>query len=188
MPASTLCARDTGGLMAVRETTSDSVPRISLLRVFRENRVYQGLLLISPADLYLFVFMILPLILVVILSFLSRGHLRGSRIPFQCIQLLPPVRSHLRKDPGVLPGGRFGNDGDHDSHWLSAGILHCAVSGATAIPAAFPDPRALLDQFCHPHLCLDHDPAGRRLPGFCPAVGAHHHRSRSACCTHRQPS
>ena len=37
------------------------------------TRVSQGLLLISPADLYLFVFMILPLILVVILSFLSRG-------------------------------------------------------------------------------------------------------------------
>lgn len=47
--------------------------RVSLLKLVRENRVFQGLALISPADLYLFVFMILPLLLVVGLSFLSRG-------------------------------------------------------------------------------------------------------------------
>lgn len=49
------------------------VRRPSLLRIIRENKVAQGLALISPADAYLFVFMILPLILVVGLSFLSRG-------------------------------------------------------------------------------------------------------------------
>ena len=59
--------------MTANEKALAPVARPSLFRAFRENRVYQGLLLISPADLYLFVFMVLPLILVVILSFLSRG-------------------------------------------------------------------------------------------------------------------
>src|SRR5512147_2326470 len=48
-------------------------PRSSLLKLVRENKVAQGLSLIAPADGYLFLFMILPLILVTILSFLSRG-------------------------------------------------------------------------------------------------------------------
>ncbi len=47
--------------------------RVSLLRLIRENRIAQGLALISPADGYLFIFMILPLIVVTALSFLSRG-------------------------------------------------------------------------------------------------------------------
>ncbi len=47
--------------------------RKSLGRTLRENRVVQGLLLIAPADLYLFLFIVLPLLLVVGLSFLSRG-------------------------------------------------------------------------------------------------------------------
>jgi spermidine/putrescine transport system permease protein len=47
--------------------------RSSILKTIRESRVAQGLLLISPANAYLFVFMVLPLILVVGLSFLSRG-------------------------------------------------------------------------------------------------------------------
>jgi spermidine/putrescine transport system permease protein len=45
----------------------------SLLKVLRENKIAQGLFLIFPADIYLFLFMVLPLILVTILSFLSRG-------------------------------------------------------------------------------------------------------------------
>ncbi len=47
--------------------------RTSLLKLIRENKVAQGLSLIFPANAYLFVFMVLPLILVIILSFLSRG-------------------------------------------------------------------------------------------------------------------
>jgi spermidine/putrescine transport system permease protein len=47
--------------------------RPSLLKLIRENKVAQGLFLISPANIYLFVFMVLPLILVIGLSFLSRG-------------------------------------------------------------------------------------------------------------------
>lgn len=59
--------------MAVIEAQGRRASRASLLKIVRESRVAQGLLLISPANLYLFVFMILPLILVAVLSFLSRG-------------------------------------------------------------------------------------------------------------------
>jgi spermidine/putrescine transport system permease protein len=59
--------------MATSGVLAKPMRRTSVMRALRENRVVQGLLLISPADLYLFVFMILPLILVVALSFLSRG-------------------------------------------------------------------------------------------------------------------
>ncbi len=47
--------------------------RTSLLKLIRESKVAQGLSLIAPANGYLFIFMVLPLILVTILSFLSRG-------------------------------------------------------------------------------------------------------------------
>lgn len=47
--------------------------RFSLAKLLRENLTTQGLFLMSPANLYLLVFMLLPLILVVILSFLARG-------------------------------------------------------------------------------------------------------------------
>jgi spermidine/putrescine transport system permease protein len=59
--------------MTTTEAAARPVARTSFRRLLRESRVAQGLLLISPANLYLFIFMILPLILVVILSFLSRG-------------------------------------------------------------------------------------------------------------------
>ncbi len=59
--------------MAVEVAAAKRGERISILKLIRENRVAQGLFLMSPANLYLFVFMILPLILVFGLSFLSRG-------------------------------------------------------------------------------------------------------------------
>lgn len=59
--------------MTAREATSAAGTRISMLRAIRENRVFQGLVLISPANLYLLVFMVFPLLLIAILSFLSRG-------------------------------------------------------------------------------------------------------------------
>jgi spermidine/putrescine transport system permease protein len=59
--------------MATSQALAKPMRRTSMLRALRENRVVQGLLLISPADLYLFVFMVLPLLLVIILSFLTRG-------------------------------------------------------------------------------------------------------------------
>jgi spermidine/putrescine transport system permease protein len=57
-------------------TTTQAVKnrkRTSLIKTIRENRVVQGLALIAPANIYLFILMVLPLVLVVILSFLSRG-------------------------------------------------------------------------------------------------------------------
>jgi len=47
--------------------------RFSLTRLIRENSRAQGFFLISPANIYLFLLVVLPLILVTILSFLSRG-------------------------------------------------------------------------------------------------------------------
>lgn len=47
--------------------------KFSLTKVLRENRVAQGLFLISPANLYLFIFIVFPLLLIGGLSFLSRG-------------------------------------------------------------------------------------------------------------------
>ena len=47
--------------------------KFSLKRLLRENPQAQGLFLISPTNFYLFIFVVLPLILVTGLSFLSRG-------------------------------------------------------------------------------------------------------------------
>jgi spermidine/putrescine transport system permease protein len=41
--------------------------------MLRENSIAQGLFLISPANIYLIIFIVLPLLLIVGLSFLSRG-------------------------------------------------------------------------------------------------------------------
>src|SRR5512135_2906052 len=50
-----------------------AVRRRSLLKIIRESKIAQGIALISPANAYLLVFMVIPLILVTGLSFLSRG-------------------------------------------------------------------------------------------------------------------
>ena len=47
--------------------------KFSLKRLLRENLQAQGLFLISPTNIYLFILVVLPLILVTGLSFLSRG-------------------------------------------------------------------------------------------------------------------
>ena len=64
------------------------------MKTIRENRVAQGLLLISPANIYLFLLMVLPLVLVVVLSFLSRGTY-GDVVfifnPSNYIRLLDPL-------------------------------------------------------------------------------------------------
>ncbi len=44
-----------------------------MLRTIRESKVAQGVTLIAPANVYLLIFMVIPLILVAGLSFLSRG-------------------------------------------------------------------------------------------------------------------
>jgi spermidine/putrescine transport system permease protein len=61
----------------IPETSESSVkPKkrsLSLIKSFRENGRVQGLTLISPSLLYLFIFMIIPSILIVIYSFVTRG-------------------------------------------------------------------------------------------------------------------
>jgi spermidine/putrescine transport system permease protein len=47
--------------------------KFSLGRMLRESKVAQGIFLMLPTNIYLLIFMILPLILVVAISFLSRG-------------------------------------------------------------------------------------------------------------------
>jgi len=78
-------------------TTTQAVEnkkKTSLMKTIRENRVAQGLLLISPANIYLFLLMVLPLVLVVVLSFLSRGTY-GDVVfifnPSNYIRLLDPL-------------------------------------------------------------------------------------------------
>ena len=56
--------------------------KFSLARLLRENSTAQGFFLISPANLYLFVLVVLPLIIVTILSFLSRGAYGGVEFRF----------------------------------------------------------------------------------------------------------
>jgi spermidine/putrescine transport system permease protein len=53
--------------------SKNPVVKFSLLRLLRESSIAQGLFLISPANIYLFLFIVLPLLLVTVLSFLSRG-------------------------------------------------------------------------------------------------------------------
>jgi len=50
-----------------------SAQKSSLVKTLRESPKAQGLALISPTIIYLFIFMILPMILVMVLSLLTRG-------------------------------------------------------------------------------------------------------------------
>ncbi len=56
--------------------------RFSFIRLLRENQAAQGFFLISPANLYLIILVVLPLILVAALSFLSRGAYGGVEYRF----------------------------------------------------------------------------------------------------------
>ncbi len=80
--------------MAVVETAVEPASERSLLKLLRENRVFQGLFLIAPANLYLFIFMVVPLVLVVGLSFLSRGtygEVEFAFNPTNYVRLFDPV-------------------------------------------------------------------------------------------------
>ena len=59
--------------MTRADYSEQPVKKNSLTKLLRESKVAQGLFLISPANLYLFILMVLPLLLVTGLSFLSRG-------------------------------------------------------------------------------------------------------------------
>jgi spermidine/putrescine transport system permease protein len=59
--------------MTTQTSVEMKTTKVSWLKILRESRVAQSLLLVSPSNVYLFIFMALPMILVAILSFLSRG-------------------------------------------------------------------------------------------------------------------
>jgi spermidine/putrescine transport system permease protein len=59
--------------MISEEITEKPRAKFSFLRLLREDPKAQGFFLISPANIYLFLLVVLPLILVTVLSFLSRG-------------------------------------------------------------------------------------------------------------------
>jgi spermidine/putrescine transport system permease protein len=59
--------------MTTAEVSESTPKKFSLVKTLRENSTAQGLFLISPANLYLFLFVVFPLLLVAGLSFLSRG-------------------------------------------------------------------------------------------------------------------
>jgi spermidine/putrescine transport system permease protein len=54
----------------------------SFTRLVRENSTAQGMFLISPANLYLIIFIVVPLIIIAVLSFLSRGDYGGVVFKF----------------------------------------------------------------------------------------------------------
>ncbi len=56
--------------------------KFSFSRLLRENQAAQGFFLISPANLYLIILVVLPLIIVAALSFLSRGAYGGVEYRF----------------------------------------------------------------------------------------------------------
>jgi spermidine/putrescine transport system permease protein len=59
--------------MISEQHSEEPKSKFSIVRLLRENSKAQGLFLISPANIYLFILVVLPLILVAGLSFLSRG-------------------------------------------------------------------------------------------------------------------
>jgi spermidine/putrescine transport system permease protein len=59
--------------MISEQVTEKPKKRFSLIRTVRENPKAQGFFLMSPTNIYLFILIVLPLILVAGLSFLSRG-------------------------------------------------------------------------------------------------------------------
>jgi len=59
--------------MTTAQVPEKKFPQFSLTKTLRESPVAQGLFLMGPINTYLIVFMVVPLILVTVLSFLSRG-------------------------------------------------------------------------------------------------------------------
>lgn len=59
--------------MKTARVSDKTVRRFSLTKTLQESPVAQGLFLMGPTNTYLIVFMVIPLILVTVLSFLSRG-------------------------------------------------------------------------------------------------------------------
>lgn len=84
--------------MTAPDTTTNDVRRIGFLARLRESRVFQGTALISPANAYLFFFVVLPLIMVAVLSFLARGSYGQVEFrfnPSNYTRLLDPVYGRI---------------------------------------------------------------------------------------------
>ena len=78
---------------------SRSLPGIKpLIKKLRENAQLQGLFLISPTILYLIFTMVCPLILVVIISFMTRGHYGDIIYKFTVDELPPADRLAIFED------------------------------------------------------------------------------------------
>jgi spermidine/putrescine transport system permease protein len=59
--------------MTTGEASEPQTKKFSLTKLLRESPTAKGVFLISPANIYLFIFIVLPLLLITGLSFLSRG-------------------------------------------------------------------------------------------------------------------
>jgi spermidine/putrescine transport system permease protein len=68
--------------MISEPTSVEPKVKFSISRLLRENSTAQGLFLISPANLYLFILIVIPLFIVIGLSFLSRGAYGGIEFQF----------------------------------------------------------------------------------------------------------
>jgi spermidine/putrescine transport system permease protein len=91
--------------MRAQEAVTPGIRHTGLRARLRESRIFQGLALISPANAYLFFFVILPLIMIVILSFLSRGAYGQVEFrfnPSNYTRLLDPVYARIL----MYSGGR----------------------------------------------------------------------------------
>src|SRR4030043_358890 len=68
--------------MITEQISEKSKEKFSLSKLLRENSKAQGMFLISPANIYLIILVVFPLLLVAILSFLSRGTYGGIEFQF----------------------------------------------------------------------------------------------------------
>lgn len=59
--------------MTTAQIPEKAASKFSLAKILRESSVAQGIFLILPTNVYLILFMVVPLILITVLSFLSRG-------------------------------------------------------------------------------------------------------------------
>jgi spermidine/putrescine transport system permease protein len=84
--------------MTAQDAPAAEIRQIGFFSRLRESRVFQGTALISPANAYLFFFVVLPLIMVAVLSFLSRGAYGQVEFrfnPSNYTRLLDPVYARI---------------------------------------------------------------------------------------------
>jgi spermidine/putrescine transport system permease protein len=121
--------------------------KIGFFSRLRESRVFQGTALISPANGYLFFFVVLPLIMVAVLSFLSRGAYGQVEFrfnPANYTRLLDPVYARIL----LYSFGVGFDDGNHHARRIP--WLHRRSPARQRSVLLFLI-LALLDQFCGHH-------------------------------------